>query len=200
MEKSHMSDDAPKLPHKQVFKSLLEQSVTTAGEVASLNGELGESLRTQYDLNKDFKPAGWGNAKRIYRVFKTQSELKARDQMRQIRVTLDALEVIMNEEGHGADFAEMAANAAEQPKGSQPKEDTDEQQVKDNIVRLQNGIKEPEPKKKGKGKGESTFVEEQREENAKGDALIQENLEGRERLPDPDEDPENSPGRFGIKY
>lgn len=193
-----MSDETPQLPHKQVFKSLLEQSVTTAGEVASLNGELGDRLRSQYDLHKDFKPAGWGPMKRLYRIFKTQSETKARDQMRQIRACLNLLEEIMGEEGHGADFAEMAANAAEQPKGSQPKEDADEQQVKDNIVRLQNGITEPAPKKKGRAK-ESTFAEEQHEVNAKGDALIQENLGERERMPDPDEQ-SDGPGRFGIKY
>lgn len=199
-----MGDTKVKFPAREVLDTLLKRHAENKEKVGTINGELGERLRTQYDLNSDFTPFAWGLISKIVYKFKT-NELLAREMIRIGRAAFDVAEEHMNRNGHAGDIATMAERAAA-PQGSKPADkapDPAAEQTADNVVNLKKGIKPlaDEVKKKAektpKAKGDKapkdsvdalrdtlkadkgSFVAEQAAENAKGDAHIKAVAEGK---------------------
>ncbi len=161
-----MSDTEAKIPAPQVLDTLIRRFAENKEAQGAMNGDLGDRLRNQYDLNQDFNPFFWATFKKVCYAGMT-NELKAREMIRIGRLALDAGEAWMDEHGHTGDIATMAEKAAQPadntPKGSQPKAEepkpAEPQQdaAPSNVVSL-NGEKKPkapkEPKAPKQAKGE----------------------------------------------
>jgi hypothetical protein len=164
-----MSDTQPetgdvKFPADQVLDTLLNKHAENKERIAGINGELGDRLRNQYDLNSDFTPWAWGLISKVAYVFRS-NELKAREMLRIARAALDWVEKWMDRNGHAGDIATMAQKAAPQgdntPKGSQPKAEAPAEPQQDaapasNVVPLEGKAGKPAkaPKAPKQAKGE----------------------------------------------
>jgi hypothetical protein len=185
-----MSDTEPKIPAPQVLDTFIRRFAENKEKIGAMNGDLGDRLRNQYDLNQDFNAFFWSLFKKVCYAGMT-NELKSREMIRIGRLALDSAEAWMDEHGHTGDIATMAEKAAQQgdntPKGSQPKgeapaEPQQEAAPASNVVPLESSKPAKAPKEtKAKKQPKVTqsdrdtvdqFREELRANNAKGDEHI----------------------------
>jgi hypothetical protein len=188
-----MSDSEPKIPAPQVLDTFIRRFAENKEKIGAMNGDLGDRLRNQYDLNQDFNAFFWSLFKKVCYAGMT-NELKSREMIRIGRLALDSAEAWMDEHGHTGDIATMAEKAAQQgdntPKGSQPKAEepkpaepqAEQDATASNVVPLK-GEKKPktpkEPKAPKQAKGEKKpkdsvdrFRESLRETVSQGDEHI----------------------------
>jgi hypothetical protein len=179
-------------PDPLVLDALFKRWAANKESIAGLNGEVGDRLKTQYDLKKGFTPKGWQTYSSV-RWTGRANEAKARAEIRSIRLACDIAEAELDKNGHVGDIADMA-EAAEKAEAEAAKVQAAEASTKDSLPLDQaqaafeaNADKAPTPaevdakaKKKGKRvtKADRDTVDQFREElranNAKGDAHIRE--------------------------
>jgi hypothetical protein len=184
-------------PDPVVLDALFKRWAANKEQVAGLNGEVGDRLKTQYDLKKGFTPKGWQTYSSV-RWIGLSNEAKARAEIRSIRRACDVAEAELDKNGHVgdiADMAEAAAKAEAEAKKVEAAEAETKAAATGNALPLDeaqkafeaNADKAPTPaevdakaKKKGKRvtKADRDTVDQFREElranNAKGDAHIRE--------------------------
>jgi hypothetical protein len=98
-------------PDPLVLDALFKRWAANKEQVAGLNGEVGDRLKTQYDLKKGFTPKGWQTYSSV-RWIGLSNEAKARAEIRSIRRACDVAEAELDKNGHVGDIADMAEAAA----------------------------------------------------------------------------------------
>ncbi len=98
-------------PDPLVLDALFKRWAANKEQVAGLNGEVGDRLKTQYELKKGFTPKGWQTYSSV-RWIGLSNEAKARAEIRSIRRACDVAEAELDKNGHVGDIADMAEAAA----------------------------------------------------------------------------------------
>lgn len=172
-----MGESSDKTPNREVIESLWDLDIETSEKAQSMTSEIRERVSTQVEVGGLRRPA-YSVVKQALRRGRKHPFDAVKD-LEQLKILADWGIDKIRRDGHVGDIAEMAEQAAKQ---DEPAPQTD--QVQDNVVALQKGIKplEDKPAKAKKAKAEKdtvdAFREDLRSTIADGDKHIKEVAQG----------------------